>query len=224
MIRALIFDFDGLILETETPVYQSWRELYTSLGCQLSFDKWADTIGKAEGLFDPFDDIEEQMGRTVNRETLGASRRQRELELIARQPALPGVQVILDAAIRMSLMIGLASSSSCDWVSQHLTRLSLFDYFDTIKASDDVVHTKPDPDLYYAVLAALDLKPDQAIVFEDSPNGILAAKRAGLFCVAVPNQMTARLNFSHADMRLNSLADLPLEELIRKVEKRLVAS
>jgi len=224
MIRALIFDFDGLILETETPVYQSWRELYASLGCRLSFEKWADTIGKAEGQFDPFDDIEEQMGRAVDRETLGASRRQHELELIARQPALPGVQAILDTAVRMSLMIGLASSSSCDWVSQHLTRLGLFDCFDTIKASDDVAHTKPDPDLYYAVLAALDLKPDQAIVFEDSPNGILAAKRAGLFCVAVPNQMTTRLNLSHADMRLNSLAALPLEELIRKVEKRLVAS
>lgn len=224
MIRALIFDFDGLILETETPVYQSWRELYESLGCHLSFDKWADTIGKAEGLFDPFEDIEEQLGRTVDREFYEPLRRQRELELVARQPILPGVQDILDTAIQMSLLIGLASSSSCEWVSGHLTRLGLFDYFDTIKASDDVPHTKPDPALYQAVLAALDLRPNQAIVFEDSPNGILAAKRAGLFCVAVPNQLTAGLKLNQADMRLSSLADMPLEKLIRKVEKRLVAS
>lgn len=224
MIRALIFDFDGLILETETPVYQSWRELYQSLGCRLSFDKWADTIGKAEGLFDPFEDIEDQLGRPVDRDFYRPLRRKRELELIAKQPVLPGVQDVLDTAHRMSLMIGLASSSNCEWVSGHLTRLGLFDYFDTIKASDDVQHTKPDPDLYHAVLAALDLQSDQAIVFEDSPNGILAAKRAGLFCVAVPNQMTARLELDHADMRLSSLADLPLKELIRKVEKHLVAS
>ncbi len=224
MIRALIFDFDGLILETETPIYQSWRELYQSLGCKLSFDIWADIIGKAEDVFDPFEDIEEQLGEPVDRDYYAPLRRKRELELIAKQPVLPGVQDVLDTALRMSLMIGLASSSSCEWVSGHLTRLGLFDYFDTIKASDDVLHTKPDPDLYHAVLAALDLQADQAIVFEDSPNGILAAKRAGLFCVAVPNQMTARLDLDHADMRLSSLADLPLEELIRKVEKRLVAS
>lgn len=224
MIRALILDFDGLILETETPVYQSWRELYESLGCQLSFDKWAGTIGKAEGLFDPFEDIEEQLGRTVDREFFGPLRRKRELELIAKQPVLPGVKEVLDTAVQMSLMLGLASSSSCEWVSGHLTRLGLFDYFDTIKASDDVPHTKPDPALYQAVLAALDLGPNQAIVFEDSPNGILAAKRAGLFCVVVPNQLTARLKLNHADMRLNSLADLPLAKLIRKVEKRLIAS
>ena len=93
-------------------------------------------------------------------------------------------------------------------------------HFDAIKTSADVERVKPDPALYLAALDALGLDATEAIALEDSPNGIAAAKAAGLFCVAIPNAMTHDLDVSAADLRLASLADLPLAELLHIVENR----
>jgi HAD superfamily hydrolase (TIGR01509 family) len=218
MIRALIFDFDGLILDTERAIYQSWRELYQEYHCDLPIESWAQIIGVPPGTFDPFSLLEEQLGHAVNRAALSPKRRAREDELNARQPILPGVEVYIAEAKRLGLRLGIASSSSCKWVTGHLGRLGLLPHFDCIRASDDVEHAKPDPDLYLSVLECLNVEPHQAIALEDSPNGVLAAKRAGLFCVAVPNPLTRELPLDHADLRLDSLAELPLEELLRNAE------
>jgi HAD superfamily hydrolase (TIGR01509 family) len=218
-IKGLIFDFDGLILETEEPIFQSWQETYLAYDCQLSYDDWAGTIGTAEAAFNPAKELERQLGRQLDWEAVGAQRLPREQELIARQPPLPGVVQTLHAARRLRLKVGLASSSDCAWGTGHLRRLDLIDYFDCIIASDDVRMTKPDPELFIRALAGLDLQPEQVIVFEDSPNGVWAARHAGIFCVAVPTEMTRQLPLGHADLCLNSLTDLPLEELIKQVEK-----
>jgi HAD superfamily hydrolase (TIGR01509 family) len=146
---------------------------------------------------------------------------QRETSLILEQPVLPGVLDYLEGARRLGLRVGLASSSSCEWVLGHLSRLGLLNYFHEIRASEDVKRTKPDPALYLQVLHGLGVPAEQGVALEDSPNGILAAKRAGLFCVAVPNALTRRLPLDHADLRLESLADLPLESLLVEVEGRL---
>jgi beta-phosphoglucomutase-like phosphatase (HAD superfamily) len=124
----------------------------------------------------------------------------------------------LEDAKREGLLLGVASSSTCNWVTGHLSRLGLYDYFDYIRAKDDVRVTKPDPELYLAVLEAMNIQADQAVVFEDSPNGIRAAKQAGIFCVAVPNGLTRQLSLAEADLCLPSLADLSLEELLPKVQ------
>ncbi len=217
MIKALIFDFDGLILETEGPVYLSWQELYQSLGFNLSYETWATIIGTADGSFDPHKELESLVGGALDWDKIEPLRRTREQELVETQPILPGVEAYLKDAKRLGLKIGLASSSSCQWVTGHLTRLGLIDYFDCIYGSDDVQCTKPDPELYLAVLGMFNLRGDQAIVLEDSPNGVLAAKRAGTFCVAVPNEMTRQLPLEQADLRIDSLADLSLEELLEIV-------
>jgi HAD superfamily hydrolase (TIGR01509 family) len=218
MIRALIFDFDGTILETEGPVLQSWQELYQSYGSSLTLEEWAVNIGTAEETFDPLDELEKRLGRGLDRDRVAPARRQRELDIIVHQPVLPGVQEYLDDARRLGLKVGLASSSSCAWVTGHLSRLRLLDYFDVINARDDVPRTKPDPILYLATLAGLGVEGKQAVAFEDSPNGVLAAKRAGMQCVAVPNAITRRLPIQGADLWLDSLAELPLEELLRQIE------
>jgi HAD superfamily hydrolase (TIGR01509 family) len=219
-IKALIFDFDGLILETETPIFQSWQELYHAYGCEIPMEVWAKIIGASEYEFDPFDELERQLGRPVDREAEAPGRRQRELELIHSQEVLPGVRDYLSAAQRTGMPCAVASSSSCDWVEGHLKRLGLYNDFAAIKTSEDVAHTKPAPDLFLAALASLQVDAQEAIVFEDSPNGILAAKRASLFCVTVPNSLTAGLSLDLADMRLNSLADLTLDDLLKEVEGR----
>lgn len=221
MIRSIIFDFDGLILETEGPIFQSWQELYQDYGREITIDEWGKIIGTAENTFDPLAALEEQLGQILDRASLVPRRRQRESDLIAIQPVLPGVEDYLKSARRLGLKIGLASSSSCEWVTGHLERLGLLDYFDCIKTADDVQFTKPDPELYQAVLEELGLRPQEAIVFEDSPNGILAAKQAGLICIAVPNALTRQLSTNHADFRLDSLEEMPLDELICRVENEV---
>lgn len=216
MIRGIIFDFDGLILETEGPDFQSWQEVYQGFGCTLPFARWAAQIGTADGVFNPYDELEDQLGHPVDRAAIRARRRRRFAELVAAQTVLPGVEEYIAAAERLGLRLGVASSSSRGWVAGHLARLGIDRHFAAIACADDVARTKPDPALYRVALTALDLRPEEAIALEDSPNGIAAAKRAGLFCVAVPNRLTGRLSLTEADLQLTSLAELPLALLLRR--------
>jgi HAD superfamily hydrolase (TIGR01509 family) len=217
MIHALIFDFDGLILETEGPIYHSWEEVYHSFGQELSFPAWAQSIGASLAEFDPQLDLQQRLGRRLDWDSIEPQRLAREVALIEQQPIQPGVESYLNTARQMGIKLGVASCSSCQWVLGHLARLQLADYFDCICAADDVKRVKPDPELYLTVLEALKVSTSQAIAFEDSPNGILAAKRAGLYCVAVPNVLTSRLPLGEADLVLRSLEELHLEALLEQV-------
>jgi len=221
MIRGIIFDFDGLIVDTEWPIYQSWVEVFDSFDTELPLDQWTAIIGTSSyEHFDPIEMIERQVGQALDRPTLQHQRHSREMEMLSDQPILPGVEETLRAAKTLNLKLGIASSSDRKWVAGNLARLGLLDYFDIIHTSDDVERTKPDPTLYLLALQSLGLSPTEAIVLEDSPNGISAAKDAGIFTVAVPNQLTAHLNLESADMVLESLAELSLVELSQIFEKK----
>ncbi len=217
MIRALIFDFDGLILETEGPSYQSWVEVYQSFGQSLPFSIWSINIGTTRGDFDPRLELQRLLNEVVDWESVESRRQASENTLIETQAILPGVEAYLNDARRLGLKIGLASSSSCQWVVGHLTRLGLLDYFNCICAADDVECIKPDPELYLTVLHRLDVSADEAIALEDSPIGIQSAKSAGLYCIAVPNPLTSRLPLSQADLLLGSLEEIPLEQLLNQI-------
>ena len=218
--EGLIFDFDGLIIDTEGPIFQSWQELYQSYGCQLSLKDWGNIIGTAEATFDPARELEKLVGEPLDWSTIEVGRKKRETELIERLQPLPGVAATLLAARKQGLKVALASSSSCEWVTGHLRRLGLIQYFDCIVASDDVRRTKPDPELFLQALNRLGISASQAVVFEDSPNGVLAANRAGIFAVAVPSELTRNLRLDHADLRLDSLADFDLEAFLEGIELR----
>ncbi len=215
-VRGLVFDFDGLILETEGPDYRSWRELYEGYGGELPLERWAGLIGTAEHGFDPHAELEAQLGHPLDRAEVRARRRARHAELVAEQGVLPGVLDYIADARRLGLRLGVASSSSREWVAGHLERMGLLASFDALACRGDAPRTKPDPGLYLRVLEVLDLRPGEAIALEDSPNGIAAAKAAGLFCVAVPNDLTRGLPLSGADLRLGSLAELPLPQLLER--------
>lgn len=219
MISALIFDFDGLILDTEVPEFQAWQETFERHGGELSLEVWAACIGTSSDAFDPYVYLERQIGHTIDREAIRSQHRQRCAELLAAQPVLPGVQDYLNDADQLGLQLGLASSSSRTWVTRHLSRLGLITHFTSIRCADDVHQVKPDPALYQGVLESLGLRAEEAIALEDSPNGVLAAKRAGLFCVAVPNALTRQLPLDHADLRFTSLTDMSLEALIETVRR-----
>jgi HAD superfamily hydrolase (TIGR01509 family) len=218
-IQAIIFDFDGLILDTEVPAFQSWQELYSANGCTLPFSAWSQLIGTMDSPFDPFDLLEEQMGCTLDRAAVDRQRQSREDALIAMQSPLPGVEDLLASARKRGLKLAVASSSSRDWVSGHLSRLGLLGYFECLRTKDDVAVTKPDPALYLSALDCLGVEPENAMAIEDSPNGVLAAKRAGLFCVAVPNSLTRRMRLDHADLVLESLDSFTLDELLEHISR-----
>lgn len=218
-IKALVFDFDGLILDTEGPVFQSWQELFKTYGYQLTIEDWQIVIGSAEGTASFFNNLEEKIGEPLDIEKVGPKRLAREVELIARQPLRPGVKQYIQEAVEMGLKLGVASSSSCDWVAGHLERRGLRPNFGCIMAADDVAVTKPDPSVYLSVLDCLGVSPEEAIALEDSPNGVLAAKRAGMYCVAVPNPLTSQLHIEGADLVLTSLEDLSLAQLLEQATR-----
>jgi HAD superfamily hydrolase (TIGR01509 family) len=220
MIQALIFDFDGLILDTEISSFQSWQEIYQEYSCELPLEKWAACVGGGIELFDPCDYLETLLGLPVARESLMTRRRRRHLEMIGSLAALPGVNDYILAAQRLGLKLAVASSSPREWVEGHLSRLDLLKYFDALCCGDEVVYKKPHPELYLTALTLLGVPAEGAFALEDSPNGVLAAQQAGLFCVAVPNLITSQLPLAHADLRLSSLADMSLSDLIAEIEHR----
>jgi HAD superfamily hydrolase (TIGR01509 family) len=217
MIRAIVFDFDGLILDTEEPVYRSWLEVYQAHGEELPFERWVQIVGSTTTGFHPQHHLEERLGRALPKEVLDR-RIGRRTELVLAQKLLPGVVSHIDQAKGMGLKVGVASSSTAEWVRGHLARLGILEQFDCLRCRDDVAHAKPEPDLYVAVLDCLGVAASDAFAIEDSPNGVMAAKRAGLRCVAIPNSITARLDLSGADVLLRSLAEITLADLLKKIE------
>ena len=133
-----------------------------------------------------------------------------------RQPILPGVVALLEGARQRGLRVGLASNSGRSWCDPHLTRLGLRDHFEFLACREDAPSPKPEPDLYKLVLNQFGLRGHEAIAFEDSHTGSLAAKRANLWVVAAPNESTAHHDFAPADLRVKSLAEVTLENLMTR--------
>ena len=216
-IRGLLFDFDGLLVDTETPSRLVWEELYREHGHELPHDRWATLIGTIGAPFDPFGHLEELVGRSLDEQALTTRRRAREYELIDLEELRPGVEEYFADAERLGLRTAVVSSSDDDWIARHLGRLGHLEGLDTVVAANgDTARAKPRPDLYLEALDRLRLEPHEGIAFEDSPNGVTAAKAAGLLCVAVPNPMTATLALDDADLVVESLADFPLPKLLER--------
>ncbi len=218
MIRALVFDFDGLILETESAAYTSWAEVYREHGHELPLDRWFDYIGRGAGWFDVAGHLAGLVGDRFDAASAKARRTARRDEMVNALGLMAGVRDYIDSAHRLGLRVGVASSSSRGWVCGHLERLAAIEHFEAIVCREDVDDAKPSPDLYLKAVSLLGVRPAEAVALEDSPNGISAAKAAGLRCVAVPNELTADLDLRQADMRIASLTELSLDDLIRRLE------
>ena len=215
MIKALIFDFDGLIMDTESPEVEAWESIYAEYGQTFPMEVWVrDVVGSAASNFDPAAHLAGLTGQVLDGPALHTRARTERLEKQGQLSALPGVLDYLRSARRLGLRLAIASSSSHEWVEKYLRQLSLLDAFEVIICRGDAPRIKPEPDLFLAALNALHLPASDVLVFEDSPNGILAARRAGLRVVAVPNPITARGSIGEADLRLASLTAMPLKHLL----------
>ena len=221
MLKALIFDFDGLVLDTETPEVDVWQAIFREHGHELPVDEWAKTIG-GYGLstYDAATHLSQLTG--LDPVPLRARYRRESDALIHVSPVLPGVMDLLTEGKSRGLRLAVASSSSHAWVDSHLSRLGLADRFDRVICSDDVApgRTKPNPDLFLLAVDQLKVQKEAAVVFEDSPNGVRAARAAGVFVVAVPNPLTIRLGVNGADWTVKSLADVSLDELERRLSAK----
>jgi len=212
-IKALIFVFDGFMLDTESPVLRSFQEMFEQHGAVLSDELSGDYVGRDSTTFDIYRHLEGLIGRRIVRDDVHRLRRARCDELVLLEQIRPGVVAWLDDARAAGLTCAVASSSSRAWVEGHLTRHGLLDRFMCLRCRDDVPRAKPAPDLYLAALELLAVAPTEAIAIEDSPHGVASAKAAGLYCLAVPNDVTRALCFDDADLVIQSLEHLALSDL-----------
>ena len=213
-IRALILDFDGLILDTESPMRTSWLEIFEDHGLVVPVERWASLLGASADPPEAYDLLEDHLGKSVDRAALHDRRMSRELQLLESETVLPGVRELIRDAQTAGLGLAVASSSERAWVEGLLKKFNLIDPFDVIVCAEDVAHTKPRPDLFLKALDLLTVEPNEAVVFEDSMHGVAAAKAAGIFCVAVPNLVTQCLDFSGADLEVDSIASHELRHYV----------
>jgi HAD superfamily hydrolase (TIGR01509 family) len=215
-VRAFLFDFDGLILDTETASRAGWQWLYREHGHELPPEKWSLMVGTVGG-WDPWAHLEVLVGATLDREALNERRYAHELSLIEAEELRPGIADYLAAAERHGLKRAIVSSSSRRWIDMHLARLEREVGWDAILAANgDHSRAKPNPVLYLEALEVLGVQADEAVVFEDSPNGVRAGKAAGIFTVGIPNSVTRDYGLDEADLIVDSLADLPPDELLAR--------
>ena len=212
MIRALIFDFDGLILDTESSLIAAYADVHAAHGVPFDTAEYLRSVGHVDFVFDPWHGFAKDISRDALEADRTARNRARDLELTI----LPGVVALLDAARERDLRLGLASNSSRGHCERHLTRLGLIERFHFLSCRGEAPSPKPEPDLYQRVLAHFGVRGHEAIAFEDSPAGSLAAKRAHCHVVVAPGPSTAHHEFANVDLRVGSLADVSLEALLVK--------
>lgn len=211
-LHALIFDFDGLIVDTETPGFISWQEVYQEFGQALQLEDWTHATGYVGG-FDPALHLEKLLGRQVDWTEFAAKRDARNWELTLRAPVLPGIEKLMRGAKESNLPLGVASNSGTGWVEDGLLRLHLRDFVDVVITRDMVLSPKPAPDIYLKTVQALHVDPALTVALEDSEPGCRSAKQAGLSVVAIPNQFSKRQQLSVADLIVKSAEELTLQRL-----------
>lgn len=210
----MVFDFDGLILDTETPLYDAWRLTFEDHGVDpIPLEEWLSSLGLHDDdprRLDPFARLQSAIGRELIVDEVQEARRVLKDTAIAAELLRPGVTAVLDQAEALGIPAAVATSSSFEWVGGHLADRRILHRFGTVSCAGGAVRGKPAPDTYVQACERLGVDPAGALAFEDSPNGVRAAKAAGLTCIAVPNPISGTLDYSHADARVTSLEQVDL--------------
>ncbi len=213
MIKAIIFDFDGTVIDTETAWYTAFREAYQTYGVDLSLEKYSQCIGTSLHTFNPYEYLKTDLHLPIDLDEFRQRVQARHAVLMEDEGMRAGILDYLKEAKHRKLKVGLASSSRAGWVEHFLQKLQIRPYFDCVRTADDVQHVKPDPEIYLQSLRCLEVEAADAVAVEDSPHGAAAAAAAGIYCLTVPNVITRLLPFERPGHRVNSLADVDFNDL-----------
>lgn len=206
-IRGVVFDFDGVIVDTEGAVFRAWAEVFEIHDADLPLEFYSRCVGSDHATWDPKKYFEEVTGRQPDWPPILAAKDRRTRDLLEGYGPMEGVLAWLDALREAEIPVAVASSSSREWVGGWLDKLDLAGHFHSYHCRGDVPRVKPAPDLFLRAAAALDLHPQAILAIEDSENGLRAALAAGMAVLAVPNAVTAKQDFRGANRRAASLAD-----------------
>ncbi|NDI33294.1 HAD-IA family hydrolase [Chengkuizengella sediminis] len=215
-MKAIVFDFDGTILDTETPWFDVYLETYKEYGVDLPIEVWSQVIG-TDGVHILHDYLLQNATKEVDLQEVRDITSKKHKQVMEKKELRPGVEDYFFEAKEMGLQLAIASSSSREWVEYFLNKFNIKQYFEIFKTSDDVKNVKPDPALYLEAIKALGISANEAIAIEDSPKGAQAAKGAGLHCVTIPNDITKLLPFENVDLQIMSMADVSLEWVISQI-------
>jgi HAD superfamily hydrolase (TIGR01509 family) len=216
-VRALLLDFDGTMLETESSSYGSWRELLSEHGYDLTPETWSGAVGTINGV-DPVALLEDHLGEPVSGATLRERQARRHREMLEEETLRPGVEHLVAEARSRGLHTAIVTSASERWVREHLRRLGLDEHWELVVAANgDPERAKPAPLLYREAMDRLGVTPEETIAIEDSPHGVAAAKAAGITCVAFPNKITEPMDLGEADAIAPDLDGLGLDGVLALV-------
>lgn len=215
-IRAVIFDFDGLVVDTESTGYLTWKEIFAEHGHHLPVERYAQVVGTDfnTSSYDPRRDLENLTGRAFDWDAMEERRRERESVLRLELQTLPGVRDRLAEARSLEMKTAIASSSPRWWIDSWMDQLNLRPHFDHFSTVDDTGKVKPDPSLFLHAAENLGVQPGEVVIFEDSLNGLRAARAAGMRCIVAPGPMTRHLDFEGAWRQVDSLGHFTLAEVL----------
>lgn len=204
---ALLFDFDGVILDTEWSIYQSMQNVFLENGHDLPLTDYVQCIGSDFNTWSPEKHLEKLTGKTFDWKKIGTTRNKWIRQEIAKLDPMPGVRETLAYCLEKNIPCAVVSSSSHDWVDPWLQKLGLTSYFQEIVGRGDAPKIKPAPDLYLEGVRRINLPASECLVIEDSLNGLKAAHQAGCPVAAIPNRITSCIDFSEAEHQYPTLLE-----------------
>lgn len=207
---AVLFDFDGILVDTEWAIYQAWRRTFERHGHDLPLEVYTRCIGSDFATWSPKTHLEDLTGNAFDWHALDAHRQEEIVGELHGQGPMPGVVEWLEKLQGSAVPLAVVSSSSHHWVDGWLERLDLARFFTTTLCRGDAARIKPAPDLFLEASRRLEAPPSDCLVIEDSGNGLEAAKAAGMTAWIIPNRVTSCLDFRKADRIFTSMSGCPL--------------
>lgn len=206
-LKLIIFDYDGLMVNSEYVIYDALKIFYKKYGHDLSWEYFCRYIGtpvqdalkhfyKDYPIALSFDEFLDQRNRIVSKQI------EKKLKL------MPYLKELLDCLAKNNISMAIATSGKRDYISNMLEKFHINSHFKTIVCVDEVRRGKPHPDLINEVLKRTGFTPSETLIIEDSPHGIESARRAGIYSIAVPTRGVALHKFKDANIISNSLKDL----------------
>lgn len=210
MIKAILWDHDGVLVDTETFFFERTRSVFAGAGLALTAELWASQY-LGEGRTSK--EIALSLGGHPDKILQVINERNDRYRMVLRQPPpfRPMVRETF-AALYGKVKMALVTDSHRDQLQLIHGRSGFLGFFDAVVSGDDSPHSKPHPAPYVAAVKALDVDPKECIAVEDTPKGLASARAAGVPCVAVPNELTRALEFAGA---------LSIEQDVSGVLKRI---